>query len=42
MKSAKEYSDYLDNIVEYAGKAESFLEGVSLDDFHTHNSCFGR
>ena len=33
MKSAKDYSDYLNDIVDYASKAESFLEGVSLEDF---------
>jgi len=33
MKSAKDYSDYLNDIIEYANKAESFLEGVSLEDF---------
>jgi uncharacterized protein with HEPN domain len=33
MKSAKDYSDYLDDIVEYASKAESFLEGISLEEF---------
>jgi len=33
MKSAKDYSDYLNDIVEYASKAESFLEEISLQDF---------
>lgn len=33
MKAAKDYSDSLNDIVEYARKAESFLEGVSLEDF---------
>ena len=30
MKSAKDYSDYLNDIIQYARKAEGFLEGVSL------------
>ena len=30
MKSTKDYSDYLNDIVEYASKAESFLEEISL------------
>jgi uncharacterized protein with HEPN domain len=33
MKSAKDYSDYLNDIIQYARKAEGFLEGVSLEDF---------
>ena len=33
MKSSKDYSDYLNDIIQYARKAESFLEGVSLEDF---------
>ena len=33
MKSSKNYSDYLNDIIQYARKAESFLEGVSLEDF---------
>lgn len=33
MKSSKDYSDYLNDIIQYARKAESFLKGVSLEDF---------
>jgi len=33
MKSSKDYSDYLNDILQYARKAEEFLEGVSLEDF---------
>ena len=33
MKSSKNYSDYLNDIIQYARKAESFVEGVSLEDF---------
>jgi uncharacterized protein with HEPN domain len=33
MKSPKDYSDYLNDILQYARKAEDFLEGVSLEDF---------
>lgn len=33
MKSSKNYSDYLNDIIQYSRKAESFLEGVSLEDF---------
>ena len=33
MKSSKNYSDYLNDIIQYARKAEGFLEGVSLEDF---------
>jgi len=33
MKSTKDYSDYLNDIIQYARKAEAFLEGVSLEDF---------
>jgi uncharacterized protein with HEPN domain len=36
MNSAKDYSDYLNDIVEYASKAESFLEGVSLEGFKSN------
>jgi uncharacterized protein with HEPN domain len=36
MKAVKDYSDYLNDIVEYAAKAESFLVGVSLEDFKTN------
>jgi uncharacterized protein with HEPN domain len=32
----KDYSDYLDDIVEYAKKAESFLDGVSLKEFESN------
>ncbi len=33
MKQNKEYSDYLADIIEYAGKASKFLEGISLKAF---------
>jgi uncharacterized protein with HEPN domain len=33
MKSTKDYSDYLNDIIQYARKAENFLEGVSLEAF---------
>lgn len=33
MKAVKDYSDYLNDIVEYAAKAESFLSGITLKNF---------
>jgi uncharacterized protein with HEPN domain len=33
MKVTKDYSDYLNDIVEYAQKAETFLSGISIEDF---------
>jgi uncharacterized protein with HEPN domain len=36
MNLSKEYSDYLNDIVEYAVKAQTFLEGVSLEGFKSN------
>lgn len=33
MKSAKDYSDYLTDIIEYALKAQRFIEGSDLEEF---------
>lgn len=33
MKSKRVYTDYLRDMIEYAGKAVQFMQGVTLNDF---------